>query len=205
MIPYFYCRIRQQGVAGATKTYMSEEQIEDILTRLRADDRAALKVLFEEYYLYVCSNIHRFIVDRSLVEDLAQEVFIRFWEKRHQITVTSNLRAYLRRMAINEALGYLRRKKLFTDDEINTELPAQAHENAEAQYLHTELEDHVRQAIDSLPPKCRAVFQLSRFEELTYKEIAERMEISVKTVENQMGKALRVLREKLQGYLSMFL
>jgi RNA polymerase sigma-70 factor (ECF subfamily) len=70
--------------------------------------------------------------------------------------------------------------------------------------LQSELQDNVNKAIDSLPPKCRAIFQLSRYEELTYKEIAIKLDISVKTVENQMGRALRILRIKLRGYLSLF-
>ena len=72
---------------------------------------------------------------------------------------------------------------------------------AEDTYLDNELEDKIKTAINTLPPKCRMVFQLSRYEELSYKEIAEKMEISVKTVENQMGKALRVLRAQMKGYL----
>lgn len=136
------------------------------------------------------------------MEDLAQEVFVRFWEKRHSLQITSSLPGYLRRMAINEALGYLRRNKLFTeelDPKTNTELSP----DVEGQLLHSELEQQIRDAIDQLPPRCRTVFQLSRFEELTYQEIADQLDISIKTVENQMGKALKVLREQLHQYLKV--
>ena len=106
-------------------------------------------------------------------------------------------------MAINEAISFLRRQKHFeTEDTIDHAYGGSPH-TGEDQVLQTELEENVTAAINSLPPKCRAVFQLSRYEGLSYKEIAAKMEISVKTVENQMGKALRVLREKLKGYLSM--
>lgn len=184
---------------------MPDEQLDDILTRLRADDRDALRELFQEHYLTVCGVIHRFIRDEALVEDLAQEVFLRFWDKRQQIDITSSLPAYLRRMAINEALGYLRRNKRFSDQEVTPELMPETSVSAEEQFLQSELEQRVRQAIDELPPKCRTVFQLSRYEELSYKEIADQLDISVKTVENQMGKALRFLRERLRGYLHLFL
>ena len=96
---------------------MSTERAEDILTRLKSDDRAALKDLFQEHYPLVCQSIHRFIRDHATTEDLAQEVFLRFWEKRHSINVTSSLPAYLRRMAMNEALGHLRRNKRYEEDE----------------------------------------------------------------------------------------
>ncbi len=184
---------------------MSIQQTEDILKRLKSDDRDALKDLFQGFYQPVCQAINRFVRDHATTEDLAQEVFLRFWEKRHTIEVTSSLAAYLRRMAINEALGYLRRNKRYEEDEFDPSLEPGEDASAEAHYLHSELEQSIKEAIDTLPPKCRAVFQLSRFEELTYNEIAGQMGISVKTVENQMGKALKILRERLQGYLNVFL
>ena len=184
---------------------MSIERTQNILTRLKSDDRSALKDLFQDHYRPVCQAISRFIRDHSTTEDLAQEVFLRFWEKRQTIEVTSSLSAYLRRMAINEALGYLRRNKRYEEDELDPNLEPGEDPSAEAHYLHSELEQSVKDAIDTLPPKCRAVFQLSRYEELTYNEIANQMGISVKTVENQMGKALRILRERLQGYLHLLL
>lgn len=185
---------------------MLNEQLDDVLQRLQNGDRSALQVLFHQHHGMVCGVIHRFIQDHSTVEDLAQEVFVRFWEKREQIQINSSLQAYLRRMAINEALGYLRRSKHLYDEEITPQVTATGMDGSvEEKYLHTELEQSVRDAIDTLPPKCRTVFQLSRFEEMTYLEIADQMGISIKTVENQMGKALRVLRERLKGYLSMLL
>ena len=177
---------------------------EDILDRLKSDDKAALKDLFQEFYPYVCSAIFKIVKERNTVEDLAQEVFLRFWQKRHQINISSSVQAYLRRMAINEALGYLRKQKIF-EEEINNETMGGTSQGVENQYLHGELEDHIRLAVDKLPPKCRTVFKLSRFEELSYKEIAAQMDISVKTVENQMGKALKFLRKELQQYLHLLL
>lgn len=184
---------------------MPTEDHNQLLDRLRDDDQSALQELFNRSYLPVCTTIKRFIQDHALVEDLAQEVFVRFWEKRHTLQINSSLNGYLRRMAINEALGYLRRNRMYTEDideqpDIGGKAP-----DVEKQLLHSELEGQIREAIDKLPPRCRTVFQLSRFEELTYQEIADKMEISIKTVENQMGKALRVLREELQHYLNVLL
>ena len=149
--------------------------------------------------------MHRFIRDRATVEDLAQNVLIRFWEKRHQINITSSLKAYLHRMAVNEALGYIRKHKKVIEEEFTATTPIGSTDSVEDEFLHTELEGKITTAINSLPPKCRAIFQLSRFEDLTYKEIAKKLGISVKTVENQMGKALRVLREKMKDYLHILL
>lgn len=183
---------------------MSDET-KDILTRLQTDDPLILNELFQSHYLMVCKTINRFIEDRSLTEDLAQEVFIRLWQKRNQLNITHSIGAYLRRMAINEALVHIRKNKKYHIDELNPTLHDSSEDGSEEQFLYGELKQHITLAIDMLPPRCRTVFQLSRFEELTYREIAEKLDISIKTVENQMGKALKILREKLKGYLVLFL
>lgn len=174
----------------------------DLSTRLQADDRAALRELFDAHYPAVCGAISRFVGERGVTEDLAQQVFIRFWEKRHTITITTSPGAYLHRMAINEALAWLRSRKNQSPDEITATTPMPPAPDVEQDVLQSELEAQILQAVEALPPRCRAVFQLSRFEEMSYQEIATELEISVKTVEHQIGKALRVLRERLQPYLA---
>ena len=182
---------------------MPNEKLENILTRLQNSDETVLKELFNLHYLNVCGAISRFIRDTNLVEDLAQEVFIRFWEKRHQINITSSIPAYLRRMAINEALVHLRKNKRFQEDELDTNLSFSADNSGEDQFMHGELQQQVTRAINTLPPKRMAIFQLTRLEVLTYREIAYKLDITIKTVENQMGKALKILRQELGGYLKL--
>lgn len=184
---------------------MSNNTELNLISRLKANDRMALQHLFEDHYEMVCQSIYRFVPDASTAEDLAQEVFLRFWEKRHKIEINSSLGAYIRRMAINEGLGYLRRNKRWEQEPFDPGHEPGVDDSAEERFLHKEMKASITAAINQLPPKCRVVFQLSRYEELTYKEIAEQMDISVKTVENQMGKALRVLRQKLQHYLQIAL
>jgi len=180
---------------------MKNQNPADILTRLRQSDKNVLRDLFDEHYLTLCKLMYPYIKEKSLVEDLAQEVFLRIWEKRLTIKISTSVGGYLRRMAINEALAYLRKKKVF-EQEFTDTVPHQHDQSGEEHYLHGELNGRIGIAINKLPPKCRTVFQLSRFEELTYREIAERLDISIKTVENQMGKALRILRESLKDYLN---
>lgn len=180
---------------------MPEKSLTEITNRLKANDKTVLKELFDQHYNSVCQTIHRFIRDRSLVEDLAQNVFIRFWEKRQRVNIQTSIGAYFHRMAINEALGWLRKNKGKETEEISPNTQEKQTYSVEDDFLQNELQAQVTTAINTLPPKCRTVFQLSRFEDLTYKEIAEKLGISVKTVENQMGKALRVLRAELKDYL----
>lgn len=180
---------------------MSLENTDALMHRLKANDKSVLKLLFDRHYESVCQSIFRLLKDRSQVKDLAQNVFIRFWEKRQQLNVKTSFGAYFHRMAVNEALMYLRKNKNWKIEEIDLNIHTKITPDVEENYLQSELEDKITEAIHSLPPKCQLVFQLSRYEELTYKEIAEKLDISVKTVENQMGKALRVLRQKMKGYL----
>jgi len=184
--------------------FMQPETQQDILARLQQGDKAALQELFVTYYPYVCNSMLRLVKDRTLVEDLAQEVFLRFWQKRDRITINSSLKAYLGRMAVNEALAHLRSRKHFTDEVDEERQSLGADRSVEEEFLHGELADHIAAAIDRLPPKCRLVFTLSRYEAMSYKDIASHLGISIKTVENQMGKALRVLREDLRPYLGLF-
>ncbi len=175
--------------------------LQNLTTRLHTNDKTVLKDLFEAHYRPVCAAIHRLVGERGVTEDLAQQVFIRFWEKRDSITITTSPGAYLHRMAINEALGWLRSKKNKSPEEITATTPFQPEQDVEQGFLQGELEEQVRLAVDTLPPRCRAVFQLSRFEGKSYQEIADEMGISKKTVEHQMGKALRVMRKALKPYL----
>ena len=85
---------------------MQNKNPSDILTRLKNSDKSALHELFEEHYLPICKLMFRYVSEKNTVEDLAQEVFLRFWEKRLTLNITSSIGGYLRRMAINEALGY---------------------------------------------------------------------------------------------------
>lgn len=172
---------------------------------LRSNDRSAFKQLFAAHYQDVCRVIHRYIADPGITEDLAQEVFIRLWKKRHDISIETNLPAYLRRMGVNEALAYLRKKTRFKADELPLHLPGKTAPSADEQSDLHELQDRIASALKKLPPRCRLVFELSRYEDLSNREIAEQLELSIKTVENQMTKALRMLRTELADYLGIAL
>lgn len=177
------------------------EAIDRQLEQIRSGDRTAFQALFRHYYPDVCRTVHRYIVDPGLTEDLAQEVFVRFWEKRERINIESNPGAYLRRMGVNEALAHLRKKTRFQADELPLHLPGKYADSADEQLGVDELQGRIDGAVAKLPERCRLVFQLSRYEELSNREIAEQLDISIKTVENQMTKALRSLREDLSDYL----
>ncbi|MEM6317137.1 MAG: RNA polymerase sigma-70 factor [Bacteroidota bacterium] len=185
---------------------MPEIDEKDVLALLKADDPRTVKRLFYQFYPFLCNTIFRILKDKALAEDLAQDTFFKFWEKRQTIDIQTSLKAYLRRMAVNEALYHIRKNKKFQkDSEAEVNDLGGATDSVEEQLLHQELEAKIAAAIQTLPPRCQQVFRLSRFEDLSYKEIAAKLDISIKTVENQMGKALKILRSAMKDYLHFFL
>jgi len=178
---------------------MPEIDEQEILKLLKADNPETVKQLFYQFYPFLCNTVFRILKDKALAEDLAQDTFFKFWEKRATINIQTSLKAYLRRMAVNEALYYIRKNKKF-QKEVDIE-PGDLGGKTDNQ----ELEDKIAAAIKTLPPRCQEVFRLSRFEDLSYKEIAAKLAISIKTVENQMGKALKILRAALKEYMHFFL
>ena len=144
----------------------------------------------------------RIIPDSGIAEDLGQEVFFELWKKRERLQIKTAVKAYLRRSATNKALNYLRDNKIvFTEEErapqqLSKQVSAQQHIEKE------ELEQLIQVAIDQLPDRCRVAFNLSRFEHKSYQEIADLMGISIKTVENQIGKALKILREVVAPFVT---
>ncbi|WP_026462360.1 RNA polymerase sigma-70 factor [Adhaeribacter aquaticus] len=161
-----------------------------------------VELLFRKYYAPLCKSLYRTLRDASFAEDVVQEVFLKVWEMRESLQMDDAIQSYLYRSCYNAALNFLKaqKKKQASDiDELEEAIPGG--ETAEKTLNLLETEGAILKAIDSLPPKTRLVFSMSRFEELTYKEIAERLDISLKSVEKHMGIALQRLRENLQEYL----
>jgi len=180
---------------------MSTESSDNFASLLQSGDESAFQAIFHQFYVPVCKAVQRFIRDKSIVEDLAQDIFVRLWERREQINITSSLGAYLHRMAVNESLTYIRRQKKFQTNDIgDIDFKSEQHSSDEVM-VGNELKDNIAAAISQLPPRCQTIFKLSRYEDMTYKQIGEQLDISVKTVENQMGKALKIMRGLLQNYL----
>jgi RNA polymerase sigma-70 factor (ECF subfamily) len=175
----------------------SEEKI--WLAALAKGDEKALRHIFDQHYPLLIGDIYRILPDEDTCQDLAQEVIVELWRKRAELEVHTSLRAYLRRAAINRALNHLKTQRRtvledrddFSDTADTSALDRSIQENQELR------EKALFAAIDTLPEKCRVVFSLSRFENLSHKEIAAQLGISVKTIENQITKAMKMLREAL--------
>jgi|GEM_PF-216721 len=173
------------------------------LTQLRQTDPAAfLEQLFKAFYAPLGGLVYRVVPDKAVVEDILQDVFLRVWQGVATLPTLDSHRAYLTRMALNAALRYQqrsRRQVAWDDASSSQQTPVAADALAELHAADTA--EAVATALGQLPPQCRLVFELSRYEELSYQQIAEALDISPKTVENQMGKALRILRRELASVL----
>jgi RNA polymerase sigma-70 factor (ECF subfamily) len=159
--------------------------------------------MFRQHYAMVCNTINHYLRDRSRTEDVAQEMFAELWVKRNQLTIHTSVPAYLRRMAVTRTLNYIRDSRKYNWDELDAPETGVNQATVEPDVLNSMEEAELRKKIDlailQLPEKCRVVFLMSRMEEMPYAEIAANLGISVKTVENQIGKALRLLRQYVNG------
>ena len=165
---------------------------------------------FERVFKLHFKNLHAYaytiLKDEMLSEELVQNIFFKLWERPEKLNISGSIAAYLYRAVYNESLNHLKHMKVRSKYQSHTvhQLKNET-DNASKKIMLKELETKLDQALQGLPEQCRTIFQLSRFEELKYREIAERLEISPKTVENQMGKALKLLRMKLIDFLPLTL
>ncbi len=171
------------------------------MSSVNVDGTALFETVFKTHFKNLHTYAFSILRDDAAAEEVVQQIFYKLWEKREQIQIQHSLTSYLYRAVYNESLNCLRHAKVRAThraatlrgntDEATTGDPAAI----------KELQRKIEIAMNELPEQCRTIFQLSRFEDLKYKSIAAQLGISVKTVENQMGKALRLLRSKLSEFL----
>lgn len=178
---------------------------QDLFNRLRAGDGTALDELFRRHYVNLCRVALRFVNNEQEAEDIVQNLFVSIWEKRagHNDDVGA-VGSYLRRAVRNRSLNFLRDQKRIPVDDADIPDTMGGGQLADDNLNQDELRNRINIAIDALPERCRLVFVMSKIEEMTHKEIAEALDISPKTVENQMTRAYRFLREWL-GVISLVL
>lgn len=164
--------------------------------------KTAFETIFNEHYSNLCAYGNNFLKDIEASEEVVQEVFFKLWINRDSLEITTSLKSYLFRAVRNSSLNVLKHVGIREDYKQHNERIIQMEEKSqEDQVIVSELEEKIRKAIDALPLERRKIFIMSRYDGLKYKEIAEKLGISVKTVENQMGSALKSLRTELADYM----
>lgn len=190
----------------STEPLQQGEQEKAWLLGLRAGREEALEAIFNRYYRYLTVTGYQLVHDENRAQDIAQDLFFKLWTQRDTLAVTGSLKAYLRKAMVNRCIDHIRRQRR-ENNAPETSIPQRAAEQPNADDLMAagELQQLINAAVDGLPPRCRVIFSLSRFHDLSNKEIAQKLDISVKTVENQMTKALKQLRMVLARHLPAWL
>jgi RNA polymerase sigma-70 factor (ECF subfamily) len=166
----------------------------------------AFEEVFMEHYKGMYSYACIMLKNEADAEEITQNIFIKLWEKRNALVIETSLKAYLYRMVHNDCLNWLKHRSVvhaFQKEKVYS--MKNDNNNAGDKLAAAQLNEQLGIALRELPEQCRTIFQLSRFEDLKYREIAGQLGISEKTVENQMGKALKLLRMKLVDFLPLII
>jgi len=162
------------------------------------DTKIEFEEIFRTHYSELCSYAFNFTKDLDDAEEVVQDIFVKLWDNKKNIDVKTSIKSYLYSSVRNRCLNTIKhieireKYKEFNKQEIELDENLQENESEK-----TEMEQKLRNLIDNLPEKRRRIFIMSRYNGLKYKEIAEELSISIKTVENQMGKAMKFLRQEL--------
>lgn len=174
---------------------------QELLAQLRTGREDAYDVIFRAYYARLVRFIESMLGERAPAEEVAQDVMLELWRRRQTLTVDTSLQGYLFRAARNRSLNYLRHEKVVNRGSAFAAQDMVSPPTGDRRITEAQIDQALRAALDALPPRCREVFELSRVQGLKYAEIAAALNISIKTVEAQMGKALRIVRERMAPWL----
>ncbi|NJK96731.1 MAG: RNA polymerase sigma-70 factor [Bacteroidales bacterium] len=190
-----------------------QENDHEILQALKQSDENALKLIFHLHFSHMHFFVSEFVIDREVAREIVHDAFMRFWQHRFQLKEDTRIKAYLFKIVRNLSLNYLTKVKnnpeyLLSPDELRMEMDMNYELLADSGWddlLVQEFREVLAGIIDKLPEKCRIVFEMSRNQQFTNQEIADQLNISVKTVEGHITDALKILRLKLDKYLKIIL
>lgn len=183
---------------------MSRPVITENTRQLSFDNLKSFEALFRQYYQMLCTYALRFVKDPDTAEEIVQDLFYKLWEKRAELQINTSVKSYLYSAVHNRCLKFIEHRNVETkyrnyyllhESEIDNEPGDSA--------SISELQGVIENTLNALPERCSRIFRLNRFEGLKYHEIALKLSISVKTVEANMGKALKLLRKNLKNYVEV--
>ncbi len=178
---------------------------------IKSGDEHSFKMVYHQFYSRLYYFIFEFVPQHDIVENIIQDTFLTFWNKRQELRDDTNIGAYLFTVAKNNCLTKLRnqgyRQKLFVshileESELDLNLDVLSKIDSSS-FALKEIEQIIEKTLEELPPQCRKVFMMSRFREMKNREIAEELDISVKVVEKHMTKALKSFKVALKDYLPL--
>jgi len=176
-----------------------------LFEQLKLGHKAALQLLFDKYYEPLCNFAYLFLKNTKITEEIVDDVFIHIWEQREKLSVNSNPRAYLYRSTKNGIISYLRKNKMDTVSlDVFQYRKMISQLTPETLLINKEIRAKLEDIISQLSAQAGLVFRLHKMDDMKYKEIAEVLDISVKTVENHMGRALKIFRKIYEENANFF-
>jgi len=166
------------------------------ITAIRDGDVVVFKQVFDACYESLCRYAFTILRDADEAEDVVQSMFMKLWERREALDIKSALRPYLFKSVHNNCLNLLEHK--LVKNKFQEYKLAVTEASRQPEVFDEDLDAKIKKAIDTLPPQCRTIFMMSRFDEMRHTEIAEKLNISVNTIQNQICKALKILRDELK-------
>lgn len=177
---------------------------QEIVIAIKQGNEGVFEQTFRKYYQSLCNYANGILKDLDEAEEIVQNLFMGIWEKKDDLEINISLKSYLYRAVHNHCLNKIKHLKVREEyQNYSTAFYDSSVEAVHQTVIKNELEEKIKDAIEKLPEQCKIIFRMSRFDELKYNEIAEQLDISPKTVENQIGKALKILRNELAEYLPM--
>lgn len=177
-----------------------------LLTGMVKGDHRCFSLLFTKYYKDLILYAASILCDKSVCEDIVQNVFVKLWADRDVLCVESSLKGYLIRAVRNGCLDELRHRQVLNEHHewviLSNKVPE---EEFDSYILYSDLSTHIEKALTQLPDPLREVFTLSRFKGLKHREISVKLEISERTVEDRLSKSLKILRQLLREFITIFL
>lgn len=172
------------------------------VANIRAGDERAFEILFRKFYAPLTRFAWRYVNSKAVAEELVQESFTNIWERRNEWYITGSLRSYLYKTVKNQCINHLHREKIIRrfDTEWVHEQQTLAVDYSE-EPRDRKIREAISKAVEELPGRSKMIYKLYRHDGLTYTEIADVMDISVRTVESQMSRTLQILRKKLADRL----
>lgn len=161
-------------------------------------NRETFEGIFNEYYQALCRFAFGFLSDKDTSEEIVQQVLINLWDHRDALVQQKSIKSYLFTSVKNRCLNYIRDHKKFRNQHLDLDCEWDIPSVDKDITIEKDIEKQVNEALNKLPEKCREIFILCRFEDMKYKEVSEHLQISPKTVEAQMSKALKILRKELK-------
>lgn len=179
---------------------MNSEKDKNLFKQIGDSNEKAFEELFHKYYSHLCLFASRILQDDNSAEEIVQDFFVKLWEKREQLTIETSVKSYLFTSVKNLCLNFIQHNKVKLQYAQTILYETSNNQLDDNSFFEINLAEKIEESIQSLPEKRREIFRLSRENGLKYREIAKKLNISIKTVETQMGLAIKNLREKLKNY-----